>query len=67
MSEQFNDSPAASSKAMDSIPIEQRGGFPVKLQKGTVHPKDWRTTKGVKIIVGALVTLQRRRALSMHA
>ena len=57
----------AYSKALDSTPIEQRSGFPVKLQKETVHPKDWRTTKGVKIIVRALVTRQRRRALSMHA
>ena len=35
----------AYSKALDSTPIEQRSGFPVKLQKETVHPKDWRKSQ----------------------
>lgn len=39
------------SKAKDSIPIEERAGFPLKLSKGGVHPKDWKTHNGVKIIV----------------
>jgi len=39
------------SKSMGSIPIEERAGFPLKLVKGGVHPKDWKTHNGVKIIV----------------
>jgi len=38
-------------KTQNSIPIEQRGGFPLKLAKGTVHPKDWKTATGVKLAV----------------
>lgn len=38
-------------RSESAIPIEERGGFPLKLTKGGVHPKDWMTAKGVKIIV----------------
>lgn len=39
------------SNSMASIPIEKRAGFPIKLTKGGVHPKDWMTAKGAKIVV----------------
>eukprot|EP00930_Biecheleria_cincta_P073589 TRINITY_DN60869_c0_g1_i1.p1 TRINITY_DN60869_c0_g1~~TRINITY_DN60869_c0_g1_i1.p1 ORF type:complete len:538 (-),score=95.61 TRINITY_DN60869_c0_g1_i1:153-1739(-) len=42
---------AIASKSSETIPIEERAGFPIKLAKGCVHPKDWKTHNGVKIIV----------------
>lgn len=42
---------AVASSAVDELPLEQRAGFPLKLKKGAVHPKDWVTKNGVKIIV----------------
>lgn len=34
-----------------SVPIAQRAGYPLKLTKGGVNPKDWVTCKGDKILV----------------
>lgn len=40
-----------SSEVMDSVKIEDRGGFPLKLKPGAVHPRDWRTAGGVRVTV----------------
>jgi len=45
------DASSVASKSSKAIPIGERAGFPVKLAKGCVHPKDWKTHNGVKIIV----------------
>lgn len=47
----IGDSSKTASKSMGAIPIEERAGFPLKLTKGGVHPKDWKTHNGVAIIV----------------
>lgn len=47
----FHGASKIASKSQVSIPIEQRAGFPLKLTKGGVHPKDWKSHCGVKIIV----------------
>jgi len=47
----FKDSSKVASKSMDSTPMEQRAGFPLKLKKDGLHPKDWKTAQGVKIFV----------------
>lgn len=46
----FGTASKTATKSTD-CPIEKRAGFPVKLTKGGVHPKDWKTYSGVKIYV----------------
>ena len=45
----FEEAPQVATKIMHTVPIEERAGFPVRLEKGCVHPKDWITVHGVKI------------------
>lgn len=47
----FDKSPDVANRAKDSVPIEQRAGYPVKRAKGSVDPKNWVTDKGVKVHV----------------
>eukprot|EP00933_Yihiella_yeosuensis_P037008 TRINITY_DN3084_c1_g1_i2.p1 TRINITY_DN3084_c1_g1~~TRINITY_DN3084_c1_g1_i2.p1 ORF type:complete len:616 (-),score=137.48 TRINITY_DN3084_c1_g1_i2:248-1951(-) len=47
----FDSAPKVAEKTIATVPIEKRGGFPVKLAEGTWHPKDWVTHGGVKIEV----------------
>lgn len=47
----FDKSHAVASRTKDSVPIEQRAGYPVKRAKGSVDPKKWVTEKGVKVHV----------------
>lgn len=45
------DAPKVASRTINTVPIEERAGFPVMLAKGAVHPRDWATVNGVKIEV----------------
>jgi hypothetical protein len=47
----FDKTPDVANRAMISVPIEQRAGYPVKRAKGSVDPKDWKTEKLVKVNV----------------
>eukprot|EP00747_Dinoflagellata_sp_TGD_P163246 gnl/TRDRNA2_/TRDRNA2_181715_c0_seq1.p1 gnl/TRDRNA2_/TRDRNA2_181715_c0~~gnl/TRDRNA2_/TRDRNA2_181715_c0_seq1.p1 ORF type:complete len:621 (+),score=146.30 gnl/TRDRNA2_/TRDRNA2_181715_c0_seq1:68-1930(+) len=47
----FDEAPQAALQVEHSVRIEDRAGFPLKLAKGAVHPKDWVTKEGVKIEV----------------
>jgi len=47
----FGTASKTASKSTEIIPMEQRAGFPVKLTKGGVHPRDWQTHRGCKIYV----------------
>jgi hypothetical protein len=47
----FDKSADVATRAMDSVAIEQRAGYPVKRAKGSTDPKDWETEKGVKVHV----------------
>jgi len=38
-------------KAMDSVPLKDRAGYPVTRSKGSVDPKKWMTEKAVPVIV----------------
>jgi len=42
---------AVASRSSEETPIEERAGFPTKLAKGCVHPRNWITAMGVKIHV----------------
>jgi len=44
----FDQSADVADRAMHSVPIEQRAGYPVKRAKGSVDPKDWMTEKRFK-------------------
>ena len=48
--------PAFAVAAVAGVLLEERGGFPVKLKAGGVHPKDWITAKGVKIMVAVFIS-----------
>jgi hypothetical protein len=45
----FNAAPKIADKTQRSVAIEQRAGYPVKLPKGAVDPKNWKTVNGVKV------------------
>lgn len=47
----FGDASKNAKKSSGTIPIEERAGFPVSLRQGGVHPKNWKTHGGVKILV----------------
>lgn len=47
----FKEAPSLAAKTQHSVPIEQRAGFPLKIAKGSVHPKDWVSGGGDKIEV----------------
>eukprot|EP00930_Biecheleria_cincta_P001208 TRINITY_DN102369_c0_g1_i1.p1 TRINITY_DN102369_c0_g1~~TRINITY_DN102369_c0_g1_i1.p1 ORF type:complete len:514 (-),score=59.07 TRINITY_DN102369_c0_g1_i1:42-1583(-) len=48
---EFAKSSDVANRAKDSVPIEQRAGYPVRRAKGSVDPKNWVTEKGVKVHV----------------
>lgn len=43
----YSEGSSASRAVADGIPVEDRAGYPVKLQQGAVDPAEWRTTRGV--------------------
>mmetsp|Transcript_92878 Transcript_92878/g.161391 ORF Transcript_92878/g.161391 Transcript_92878/m.161391 type:complete len:491 (-) Transcript_92878:80-1552(-) len=47
----FDKSPDVASRAMNSVPVEQRAGYPVKRAKGSFNPMHWKTTNSVKVEV----------------
>mmetsp|Transcript_114824 Transcript_114824/g.357659 ORF Transcript_114824/g.357659 Transcript_114824/m.357659 type:complete len:566 (+) Transcript_114824:56-1753(+) len=47
----FRSATKVASRSQDTTPIEERAGFPVRLKRGCVHPRDWATPHGVKIHV----------------
>eukprot|EP00441_Pelagodinium_beii_P018005 CAMPEP_0197655014 /NCGR_PEP_ID=MMETSP1338-20131121/39196_1 /TAXON_ID=43686 ORGANISM="Pelagodinium beii, Strain RCC1491" /NCGR_SAMPLE_ID=MMETSP1338 /ASSEMBLY_ACC=CAM_ASM_000754 /LENGTH=584 /DNA_ID=CAMNT_0043230575 /DNA_START=57 /DNA_END=1811 /DNA_ORIENTATION=+ len=47
----FEDAPEVASKVMNSLPPEERAGYPVVLTKDSVDPRKWVTHQGVKIEV----------------
>lgn len=47
----FNKAPEFATKTIHKVAPEQRAGYPVKLTKGAVHPKDWRTKDGKHVDV----------------
>jgi len=42
---------AVATRTQQLVPIEERGGYPAKRLKGSVDPKDWRSTRGDKVEV----------------
>eukprot|EP00434_Breviolum_minutum_P023932 symbB.v1.2.021119.t1/scaffold1808.1/size103924/11 len=48
---EYSEGSSASRAVADGIPVEDRAGYPVKLQQGAVDPAEWRTTRGEKIEV----------------
>lgn len=47
----FEDAPEVAARTQQTVKIEERAGFPLKIAKGSVHPKDWLTHSGCKIEV----------------
>lgn len=47
----FDKSPELASRAMNSVPVEQRAGYPVKRAKGAADPRHWKTNHDVKVEV----------------
>lgn len=47
----FDAAPKVASKVLHSVPPEQRAGYPLTRPKGSVEPRDWRTSEGVKVEV----------------
>jgi len=47
----FSAAPKVAEKCIGTVPIEQRAGYPLVFPKGSVNPKDWKTSNGVKIEV----------------
>lgn len=47
----FQSAPVAADKAMNSVPMEQRAGYPLVIKPGSVHPKDWHSSDGVRVMV----------------
>lgn len=48
---QFEDAPESAATTMQSVPIEERAGYPLEFPPGSVDPKDWITENKVRITV----------------
>lgn len=47
----FEEAPAVAARAIHTVAVEDRAGYPVKRAKGSVDPRRWRTQNGKEVMV----------------